>query len=45
MTAVDGKQLVLLGGYKESDDAIYKEMTVLHTGKPPQSGLGGGFMA
>lgn len=32
MTAVDDKQLVLLGGYKESDNAIYKEIAVLHTG-------------
>ncbi len=32
MTAVDEKQLVLLGGYKESDNAIYKEIAVLHTG-------------
>lgn len=32
MTAVDGKQLVLVGGYKENDNAIYKEVAVFHTG-------------
>lgn len=32
MTAVDSKQLVLIGGYKESDDAIYKEIAIFHTG-------------
>ncbi|ELR25575.1 kelch domain containing 1, putative [Acanthamoeba castellanii str. Neff] len=32
LNIVDDKQLVLLGGYKESDNAIYKEIAVLHTG-------------
>jgi hypothetical protein len=42
VTAVDDKQLVMLGGYKESDDAIYKEIAVLHTGackSPPPLSL------